>query len=251
MDPYNYHSRRSFDLRNAGVYKDFVASSLVLAPPACNETSQEKNMKIMNVMLKQFLREHKLQLHCKQLSLERIGAESLKSFASGGWSKGQDSVVLMKFLPWLLQHLKLDEDEKPWKYICGACRGMETAMSIFYSEPVFMDQTRATTAADHGYIFLAAYSKLAAYASQHEKHLLYNLVPKLHYLHHVLHEILETCGRPGSPKPYNPLVHSTAQCEDFIGRVARLSRKVKASHVHTRFLRRYRAGLAERLGFLE
>ena len=208
-------------------------------------------MKIMNVMLKQFLREHKLQLHCKHLSLERIGAESLKSFASGGWSKGQDSVVLMKFLPWLLRHLKLDENEKPWSYIYGGCHGMETAMSIFYAEPVFMDQAQATRAASHGYIFLAAYSKLAEYSSQHAKNLLYNLVPKLHYLHHILYEILDTCAAPGSPKPYNPLVHSSAQCEDFIGRVARLSRKVKASHLYSRLLRRYRGALAERLGFLE
>ena len=156
-------------VRNAGVEKDFAGSSLVLALRECGESSQDKNMKVMNSWLKEFLRESRLHLHCKQLSLTLIGADSPKAFASGSWSKGQDSVVFMKFLPWLLDRLQVEEAGKPWKYIYGACRGLEAAMKIFHAEPVFMDRDRAKLAADNGYVFLAGYGKLAEYCAKNEK----------------------------------------------------------------------------------
>ena len=232
-----------------GLYKDFAASALVVILPHLNRGSQDRNIKGMNEFLSCFLKECRLQLHCKRLTLQLIGADNLKSYASGSWSKGADSNVLMRFIPWLMEKLQLDvKSGRPWKYLYGGCMAIQATMDSLCSAGVFLSPDVAIQAGENGYLFLQAYAKMAEYAAEAQRNLCFNMVPKLHYLHHVCHELL---GAARYARPLNPLVHATPQCEDFIGRVARLSRRVKASHVHSRVLRRYRAALAEQLGFLQ
>ena len=86
-------------LRSTGLYKGFAASALVVILPHLNRGFQDKNIKGINEFLSSFLKERGLQLHCKRLNLQLIGADNLKSYASGSWSKGADSNVLMRFIP--------------------------------------------------------------------------------------------------------------------------------------------------------
>ena len=215
------------------------------------ESSQEKNMQALNRLLKVFLKEQRLQLHCRTLTLNSIGADALKSFACGTWNKGQDSVTLMRFMPWLLRRLGLDVQQgRPWKYLYAGSLGVQRTMGILYSEGVFLGREQALKAAEGGYTFLNAYTKLVEHSMQFERHMLFNLVPKLHYLAHVMLELVQSVNMNGSVRPLNPLAHSTAQCEDFIGRIARISRRVKPSYAHSRVIRGYRA-LTDKLGFLD
>ena len=73
-----------FHILSAGVEKDYAASALVMLLPCFGESSQEKNLKSMNGWLAAFLKEQRLQLNCRQLSLTLIGADTPKSFPSGG-----------------------------------------------------------------------------------------------------------------------------------------------------------------------
>ena len=241
-----------FHVLNAGIYKDFVASSLVLLLPLMSKTSNEKNMDEMNRVLSLYLRDKRVVLHCRNLSLSLIGADTPQKFPVGGWSKGQDSVVLMQFLPYLMETISPDSlQEKPYKYVyAGAC-AMNDCMKILYSDTIWMDRARALMAAECGYKFLAAYSRLASSALEDGRRMMFNLVPKLHYWHHIVHELMSIAQGPAGPRPLNPVVHSTAQDEDFIGRISRISRRVKPTWVHRNVLRRYRAALASKLGLLE
>ena len=216
--------------------------------PHLNRGSQDKNIKGINEFLSSFLKGRGLQLHCKRLTLQLIGADNLKSYASGSWSKGADSKVLMRFIPWLMEKLQLDvKSGRPWKYLYGGCMAIQATMDSLYSAGVFLSPDVAVQAGENGYLFLQAYAKMAEHAAEAQRNLCFNMVPKLHYLHHVCHELL-VC--PAS-QSVGACYAATPQCEDFIGRVARLSRRVKASHVHSRVLRRYRAALADQLGFLQ
>ena len=240
-----------FHILNAGIYKDFVASSLVLILPQLGETSAEKNMDAMNRVLAEFLKQQHVLLHCRFLSLKLIGADSLQKYPVGGWTKGQDSVILMKFIPYLMETIASEViQDKPFRYIYAGTRAMNQCMQLLYAEGVWMRPAVALEAARNGYNFLNAYSKLVTFTLEEGKRMMYNLVPKLHYWHHIVDELWRISQIPNGPRPLNPVVHSTSQDEDFIGRISRLSRRVKPTHVHRNVIRRYKAALASKLGLL-
>ena len=104
-------------------------------------------MAALNVSLARFLEGRRLQLHCRSLTMSLIGPDSLKQFASGSWSKGQDSVVLMEFLPWVLEDLGFDyKGAVPWKYIRSSSCSVGDMMRILYADGVFLQPSRATQA---------------------------------------------------------------------------------------------------------
>lgn len=127
---------------------------------------------------------------------------------------------------------------------------METAMRTLYSEGAFMPKSSAMQASECGYRFLLCYSRLVQWSLE-EKKLLFNLIPKLHYLHHIMEDLRRAAENSTISMVYNPVGNCTSQCEDFIGHVARLSRRVSPKAPHSRVLRRYMAALADKLGLLE
>ena len=162
-------------------------------------------------------------------------------------------MILMKFIPYLMEAIIAPEmiADKPFKYIYAASSAMNKCMQLLYAEPVWLQPTIALEAAQNGYKFLGAYSKLVAFTLAEGKRMMFNLVPKLHYWHHIVHELWQISQVPNGPRPLNPVVHSTSQDEDFIGRISRLSRRVKPTHTHRNVIRRYKAALASKLGLLQ
>ena len=240
-----------FHVLNMGVYKDYAASCLCLLLPRLGQRSQETNMAEMNAKLKVYLKEEKKRLHCQRLTLGLIGADARKSFSSGGWSKGQDSVVLMGFVRFLVERVVPDfQNEPPFKYMHAGAMSIHACMSELFAQDAFMPKAVAATAGSDAYRFLLCYAKLAEWCTERQT-LCYNLVPKLHYLHHVADQ-LETWGKCTSASlVLNPMCMSTSADEDFVGHIARASRRVSPRLPHSRVLRRYLAGLADHLGLLK
>ena len=139
--------------------------------------------------------------------------------------------------------------KSPWKYLAKGSASVETAMRILYSQGAFMPKSSAKQASEAGYCFLLCYSQLVHWSIQAKK-LLFNLVPKLHYFHHVVEDLRVASEDPNVSLVYNPVANCTSQCEDFIGHVAKLSRRVTPRSPHSRVLRRYLALLGEKLGLL-
>ena len=96
-----------FHILQMGIYKEFAASGLCLLLSQCGGTSNDENMARMNRYLATYCKERKVNLHMSKLSLELIGAKTPTTYACGGWNKGQDSVILMGFVLWLLRGLLL------------------------------------------------------------------------------------------------------------------------------------------------
>ena len=239
-----------FHVLQMGVYKDFVAGALCLLLPCFGKSSQDANLASMNSKLKEFLQITKQRLHCQKLTLGLIGADTPKVFASGGWSKGADSTTLMSFTEWLVQNIGVDfKTERPYKYLYAGTSAIHSFMRLLYSEGSFLPGTVGIEAAAHGRQFLLCYSKLAEFGLERQL-MIYNLVPKLHYLDHVCHDLMTGGGVRKLAWVSNPLANSTAQCEDFIGHLARLSRRVSPKQIYSRVLRRYLAAIADHLGLL-
>ncbi|CAE7509436.1 unnamed protein product, partial [Symbiodinium necroappetens] len=238
-----------FHILNMGVYKEYAASGLCLLLPFCGGTSMDQNMQLMNQKLRQYLRETKTTLHAQRLTLDLIGAKTPNAYASGSWSKGSDSVVFMKFLLWLVENLPVPHTEKPWKYLRQGAASIGVCMRTLYEESIFMEKSTALQCAEDGYMFLCCYSHLVNH-SVHHKRLLFNLVPKLHYWHHVVAELRNSALDDKTSLVFNPTTNCTSMCEDYIGQIARLSRRVSARTVHSRVLRRYQAAVAQHMGLL-
>ncbi|CAE7423497.1 unnamed protein product, partial [Symbiodinium necroappetens] len=97
-----------FHVLQMGVYKEYAASGLCMLLPHCGGTSNDDNMTRMNRYLHEYCKERKTNLHLAKLSLELIGAKTPNTYACGGWNKGQDSVTLMGFVPWISSDTWLD-----------------------------------------------------------------------------------------------------------------------------------------------
>ena len=239
-----------FHTLQMGVYREFVAGALCLLLPVFGKSSQEANMLCMSAKLQEFLKLTKQRLHCQRLTLGLIGADSPNAFSVGSWSKGADSTVLMSFTEWLVQDIVVNfQSERPFKYIFAGASAIHCFMRILYAEGAFLPGSVGVEASSHAQRFLLCYSKLAEFGVE-RKLLLFNLTPKLHYLHHVCFDLVEGGACRNLAFVSNPLSNSTSQCEDFIGQIARLSRRVSPRKIHSRVLRRYLAAVADHLGLL-
>ena len=87
-----------------------------------------------------------------------------------------------------------------------------------------------------GHSFLNSFQRLAALA--YARHLcLYKFMPKIHYLNHVFLTIKDQWEATGTA--INPLSEATFMSEDFVGRTARISRRVSPRLVALKTLQRY------------
>lgn len=64
----------------------------------------------------------------------------------------------------------------------------------------------------------------------------FSLVPKIHMIHHTALQVTQEASRAKFAK--NPLAHSVQCQEDYIGRGARISRRVNARRLHENTLAR-------------
>ena len=234
-----------FHLLNTGVQKDLCGLSLVLMLAEFQGSNNDERMASLNVSLKAFLENNKLYLHCHRLSMDLIGAGKNKTYTtemeqkpgfcgfgktySMGYSGG--STCRCQWATLEIHRLSM--------------RGPGRLHATLYAQAVFMDKIAACHAAGKCFHFLLCYSKLVEWSIEKNR-LLYNLTqaPLL------VMELLTMSQHAASERVFDPLCNSTAQCEDFIGRISRLSRRVSAKQPHTRTLRRYQAALSDRLGLL-
>ena len=94
-----------------------------------------------------------------------------------------------------------------------------------YKSGVWLRSERARDIGLQGMGFLRIYSRLALRAYR-DGVCRFGLVPKLHFLNHLLVDVLRQCS--ANRWTLSPLVYSVQLQEDFIGRPSRLSRRVSA-----------------------
>ena len=234
-----------FHILHAGVYKDFSASSLIyFLKSLLKQRSIDASLNLLNAELGVFLQTHKTErIHFRKLTLDLLGYTSSKDYPSGHWSKNMDSATMMKFCLFILnkpENADMVHTDPLLQEIQKACEHSNTFMRRLFTCGMWLTFEEADDAICSGHGFLIAYSKLAKETYKLGR-CLYALKPKLHMLNHIVYSLW--AQRRGSSQDRsairNPIAESTFMCEDFVGQIARLSRKVSPKLVGEKTIFRY------------
>ena len=246
-----------FHILHAGVYKDCSASALIyIMKTLLKRRSIGASLELVNEDLKHFLRTHKSEkIHFSKLTLDLLGYSSSRDYPSGHWSKNLDSATIMKLVLFILrkpEHVQRVQSDPILTHIKEACEHSNTFMRTLFASGYWLSFSQADEAIRSGHGFLMAYSFLAK-ATFQKQLCLFALKPKLHMLNHLVLAMYTQRRLPmmpqnqGQPTIVNPVAESTFMCEDFIGRVARISRKVSPKKVGEKTLFRYLAASLQAL----
>ena len=109
-------------------------------------------------------------------------------------------------------------------------------MRLLYESDAWIPPADARRAGELAAKFLRRYNECAIRARSLQR-TLFPIQPKFHCLHHMAIDLLS--ASEAENHALNPLVLSTQQSEDFIGRPSRLSRRVSSRGTLTRVMQRY------------
>ena len=117
--PASFFKLDLFHVCCAGILKDFVGSCLTVLLELFDEPNLPERAAKMNEVLKTFCKNQRHTFHANQLNLSLLGY-SVKDYVSGSWSKGQDSIVLLRFVVWLCGKYPANDIEQ---HDQSGCRG--------------------------------------------------------------------------------------------------------------------------------
>lgn len=237
-----------FHIYHFGVGKDFVASSIVyMIKTAFKRNSIAASLEVFNSELATYFSEHKKD-RChfgKKLKLDLLGYVSSKDFPTGHWSKGADTTKLGKVLESISRKVLANHDDLRDDWILNnislAAVTIGNFFRMLFKASFKLKPEEAQTAILDGCRFCRLYVLLARTCLS-RKLCLFKLKPKFHMLCHILKTMSDQfLVNPNTV--VNPLAHSTFQCEDFVGKVARISRRVSPKTHGDKILNRYFVGM--------
>ena len=224
---------------NLGLSKDFAASSVIYMQRLYDGRSVAAKIANLNQDLRKFIQAKKFSLHCGKLTLDLLGYKSSGDFPCGHWSKGSDSVIIVRFIEWLLVKEQFEaevREDEILQVILATASAMSSFMRVLFKSGFFVEGERAQVAVRSGHSALLSYRRLAELTNK-ESLCLFALKPKLHYFNHLVASMYDqylACGFT-----VNPISESTYQLEDFVGRTSRLSRRVDPKAISAKTLQRY------------
>ena len=109
------------------------------------------------------------------------------------------------------------------------------AMSAMYRGGFWLESARARRIGLLLRSFMVNYAE-AARAALRARRKMFGITPKLHMLHHTSYELLDQASR--APWAINPASFMNQLQEDFIGRPARISRRVSIRTIHKSVMQR-------------
>lgn len=117
----------------------------------------------------------------------------------------------------------------------NATVALNKAISYLYSAGFWIQDWKAKRVANCFFNFLGSYQRLA-YLTFVEGKARYQLIPKLHYMHHFAVDLERQASHAAWAQ--NPLATSVQCQEDYIGRPSRASRRVNIRRLHRNVISR-------------
>ena len=159
------------------------------------------------------------------------------SSPDGHWTKGALTTTLGIWLDDFCQRRSLEggSDER-LSLVASGTRAMNAMMKAFYEQDLWLDTSSKNMILNAGHHYLQATSKLAVLNYRLRKNF-FPVTPK----HHMLYHVIKTISRQGDicSFAFNPLSEFCALDEDFVGRVANISRAVSPRLTCLRVVERY------------
>lgn len=176
----------------------------------------------------------------KRITRDNLAFSSRKEIPKGSF-KGSDTALLIAFIEQFTRSMLSSDDSLPHRsahsMILLAAESMNLMYHELFQEQLWLSRESARSISSRGRTFLLAYAWLAKYTLEHHDVPRFALTPKIHALDHIVTSVAEQQAKGAFT--LSPLMSSTEQDEDFIGRIARLSRRVDSRTVMTRSLQRY------------
>ena len=225
-----------FHAWHLGAAKQFLASCLVLLSETFPGNSIPARIERMAEKFFRWSKDAKQYAYIRKLNRDTLGWPSHADYPSGSWSKGSTSTCLLKFFLFACrERAALIEEGSLLQGAFQAARAINMFFSELYKEDLWIESSRALTISEHGMMFLRLHGRMAAQAYR-EQRALFLFMPNLHRLHHLFF-----CLRDDANRAQFALNVNLWNCqveEDFIGRPARVSRRVAPQKVIRRTLQR-------------
>ena len=227
----------TFHTWHLGVAKYFLSSFVAVLSQLEPQGSVDDRFESLSQSYLQHCKSGKRRPHVTKLTKELFGWSTTSTFPCGSWHKADLSTSLMSWVLW-----RFVNEGHGWPEMAKLAG--ETAvlgdswLKTLYNSETWMHPRQSHSAATFGLGFLRNYCLLAKMAWE-QKQNLWVIQPKLHAMHHLAIYMFE--GSAKGIKILNSLSYSCQQDEDFIGRPARLARRVTAhpAHVSKRVIERY------------
>ena len=165
--------------------------------------------------------QNKYRAHVQKLSKDMIAWQKTSLYPCGTWHKGELTTVLMKFLEHALTAQAFTDPLMD--LVRDGTVSINRSISAMYKADLWLTKDECFEIAGHGFRFLRRLSELTHQCFLQNRNL-FCFTPKVHVLHKIYLKV-HTAATSDLPH-LNPLSLSVQQCEDFIGRPSRLSRRV-------------------------
>ena len=227
-----------FHIFHAGLGMDFAASAcMYICKTVFKRSRLDLSLGDLKVEFKQFLQQTKEKVNFSILTMELLGYASSKSFPKGHWSKNMDTARVCKFVEHVASKYALSFADTCIPLLLDACGAIHQFMQIIFNASFFLTEMEGWQLISSGHAFLLDYVKLAREAFR-EGLCLFALKPVMHMFAHIVHTALEqfkTC--PSGV--INPAAEATFMSEDYIGKIARISRRVSPKKHGIKIMYRY------------
>ena len=171
----------------------------------------------------------------RSFSKEKLHYATATSFPFIG-CKGSDTILLLKYLQWFagLQLNASPQTELLHLIKLGCERGL--GLQAIHHHALWLPPGCRSQIYEMAKGFSHTYCRLAALAFN-RNFTLYGMVPKAHALGHIYHDLERTRQNAFS---INPALWDTSSSEDFVGRVARQSRRIGYRNIVSNTLLAYK-----------
>lgn len=236
-----------FHVGHKGVMGDVCANAIVsLFDLSIDGMSISSGLDSVYEELAQYAKENSLPLHMLQLSRTILGYPNSWSFPAAGWFKGADTTTLTYFLEHRFAKILSDdpghEHATYIESILACLRASSKIFKILYRASLWLTDGERDAVIDSLRDLLANFKKAAGYSFNVLKLTRFKFQPKYHMLSEVRYELI--CNRQLGVESLNALAFSCQMDEDFVGRLAQMSRFVSSKAVHRKTVERYKLAVA-------
>ena len=216
-----------------GVAKTFCASAFaIISDRMVGGAIDARFQHLTNLYLQWCDEQHKVPF-VTSITKESCGWGDRSTYPNGQWSKGHASTTFLGFLKWWLETEENNIRNDVMLMMCKeATECIDAAFEKLYASDVWLTVSDARYIGNNGLRFLQLYQALATEAYQNNL-ALWSFMPKVHLVHHIFDE----CASADCDI-ISPMTFAVQVDEDFIGRKARLARKVAPTQVILRTLQR-------------
>lgn len=211
-----------FHTWHLGVAKRFLGGALALLSMQESGANIDDRFCQLSERYQIFCRANGHRAHIQKLTKETIAWATTGTYPCAIWHKGELTTVFMAFMESEVNKRNFP-DEPLLELVKQGVVAINTSIRAMYKADLWPTRDQLFEISGHGLRFLRRYEELAG--QSHVRGMpLFQHLPKIHCLHKIYLRLHFAAVRSASC--LNPLAVSVQQCEDFISRPSRLSRRV-------------------------